>query len=135
MWQWWVFTTIHNCVSIFWFTTRKTKNPKMNFNGQPNMFFVKIIYCACDLLLKLDILNLLNILFCQMVRKMNLLPCSPFFQNFKTLKFLYDLVFHQVHLMNMYFHKNGYAFCYIKSLKSIVWFYAFLLISLKKIVV
>jgi hypothetical protein len=31
-----------------------------------------------------------------MVFKMNPLPCIPFLQNFKTLKFLYDLVFHQV---------------------------------------
>jgi len=32
-------------------------------------------------------------------------------QNLKTLKFLYDLVFHQVHPMNMYFHKKGHFFC------------------------
>jgi hypothetical protein len=30
----------------------------------------------------------------------------PFFQNLKTLKNLYVLNFHQVHPMNMYFHKN-----------------------------
>jgi hypothetical protein len=35
---------------------------------------------------------------------MNLLPYNSFFQNFKTLKFLFDLVFHQVHPMNMFFH-------------------------------
>jgi hypothetical protein len=33
-----------------------------------------------------------------------------FFQNFKTLKFLYDLVFHQVHSMNMHFHRRGHVF-------------------------
>jgi hypothetical protein len=38
---------------------------------------------------------------------MRLLPCSPFVQNFKTLKFLNDLVFHQFHPMNMYFHRRG----------------------------
>ncbi len=41
---------------------------------------------------------------------MNLLPCNPFIQNFKTLKFLNDLVFHQVHPMNMYFHRRGHVF-------------------------
>jgi hypothetical protein len=45
-----------------------------------------------------------------MVIKMNLLPYSHFFQNFKTLTFLYDLIFHQVHPMNMYFHKKGHVF-------------------------
>jgi hypothetical protein len=45
-----------------------------------------------------------------MVLKMNLLPCNPFFQNFKILKSLYDLVFHQVHPMNMYFHRRGHVF-------------------------
>ncbi len=33
---------------------------KMNFNGQPNMFFAKIFSCTCHLHLKLDILNPLN---------------------------------------------------------------------------
>ncbi len=81
----------------------------MSFNGQPNMFFGKIISCTCELHLKLDILNPLNIMFCQMVLKTSLLPCNPFFQNFKTLKFLYDLVFDQIHPMNMYFHKRGHV--------------------------
>jgi len=35
----------------------------MNFNGQPNMFFVMFISFICDLHLKLDILNPLNINF------------------------------------------------------------------------
>jgi hypothetical protein len=37
------------------------ENPKMCFNQQPNMFFGKIISYTCDLHLKLDILNPLNI--------------------------------------------------------------------------
>jgi len=37
-------------------------NPKMSFNKQPNIFFSKIISCTCDLHLKLDILNPLNII-------------------------------------------------------------------------
>jgi hypothetical protein len=84
--------------------------PKMGYNGQSNMFFGKIISYTCDLHLKLEILNPLNIIFCQMVNKMNLFLHNPFLQNFKTLKFLYNLVFHQVHLMNMYFHRRGHAF-------------------------
>jgi len=39
------------------------ENPKMSFNGQPNMFFGKIISYTYDLHLKLDILNPLNIFF------------------------------------------------------------------------
>jgi hypothetical protein len=37
--------------------------PKMSFNGQLNMFSGKIISYTCDLHLKLDILNPLNIIF------------------------------------------------------------------------
>jgi hypothetical protein len=37
---------------------------------------------------------------------MSLWPCSPFLQNFKTFKFLNNLIFHQVHPMNMYFHRR-----------------------------
>jgi hypothetical protein len=39
------------------------ENPKMSFNGQPNMFFGKIISYTCDLQLKLNILNPFNIFF------------------------------------------------------------------------
>jgi hypothetical protein len=39
------------------------KNPKMIFNGQPNVFFGMFISYRCDLHLKLDILNPLNIIF------------------------------------------------------------------------
>ncbi len=63
MWQWWVFIFIHNCIWIFLFIAKNAKNPKMSFNGQPNMFFGKIISCTCDLHLKLGILNPLNNFF------------------------------------------------------------------------
>jgi len=43
------------------------KNPKMSFNGQPNMFFGKIISFTCDLHLNLDNLNPFNIFLYQMV--------------------------------------------------------------------
>jgi hypothetical protein len=45
-----------------------------------------------------------------MVKKMSPLPCNLFVQNFKTLNFLNDLVFHQVHPMNMSFHRRGHVF-------------------------
>jgi hypothetical protein len=44
-------------------THKIPKNLKMNFNGQPNMFFGKIISYTCDFHLKLNILNPLNIMF------------------------------------------------------------------------
>jgi hypothetical protein len=110
MWWWWVFTFIHNCAWIFWFIARNEKIPKMSFSGQLNMFFGKIISCTCDLNFKLDILILLNINFWSNGLKMNPLPYNLFLQNFKTLKFLYNLIFDQVHLMNMYFHRRGHGF-------------------------
>jgi hypothetical protein len=45
-----------------------------------------------------------------MVLKMSSLPCSHFLQNFKTLKSLCDLIFHQVHSMHMYIHRRGHVF-------------------------
>jgi len=40
----------------------------MSFNGQPNMFLGKIISFTCDLHLKLDILNPLNIFFAKWLK-------------------------------------------------------------------
>jgi hypothetical protein len=75
------------------------------------MFFGKIFSCTCDLHFKPDILNALNTkYFYQMVFLKKPFPCSPFPQNLKTLKFLYNLVFHQVHIMNIYFHRKGHVF-------------------------
>jgi len=131
MWWWWFFTCIHNCVSIFWFITKNIGNPKMSFNRQLNMFFGKIIFFTCDLHLKLDILNPLNTMFCQMVKKMSPLFYNLFLQNFKSLKILYDLVFHQIHLMNVYFHRRGHVFVVQNiwnqsyDLKHSFWFYFF----------
>jgi len=59
------------------------------------MFLGKIIFYTCDLHLKLDILNPLDIIFWSNGLKKSLLPCNPFLPNFKTFKFLYDLVFHR----------------------------------------
>jgi hypothetical protein len=84
------------------------------------MFFGKIVSYTCDLHLKQNILKPLNISFGQIVEKISVLPCNYFFQIFKTLKFLYDLVSHQVHTMNVYFHRRGACFCCTKSLKSII---------------
>jgi hypothetical protein len=75
----------------------------MSFNGRPNMFFGKIISCTCDLHLKLNILNPLNIIFLSNGFKHESFAFNLFLQNFKTLKFLYDLIFHQV-------HRKGHAF-------------------------
>jgi hypothetical protein len=49
-----------------------------------------------------------------MVLKMNALPYNPFFQNFKTLKFLNDLVFHQVHPRTCTYIKGGMFLLYKK---------------------
>ncbi len=69
-----------------------------------------IISYTCELHQKLYILSPLNISFLSNGFLNESFPCNPFLQNFKTLKFLYDLVFHWVHQMNMYFHRRGHVF-------------------------
>jgi len=62
------------------------KNPKMGFNGQPNMFFGMFISFTCDLYLKLDILNPLNITFLSNGLKNESFALQPFrlkFQDFE----------------------------------------------------
>jgi len=44
-----------HCASIFWFTSRNVKNVKMNFYGEPKMFFCMIISYTYDMCLKLEI--------------------------------------------------------------------------------
>jgi len=65
----------------------------MSFNGQPNILFDNIISYTCDLQLKLNILNPLNINFYAKWLKNESFALQSFLQNLKTLKFLYDLVF------------------------------------------
>jgi hypothetical protein len=58
------------------------------------MFLSKIISYICDLHLKLDISKPLNTIFLFNGLKNESFALQPFFQNFKTLKFLFNLVFH-----------------------------------------
>ncbi len=88
----------------------------MSFDGQPNMFFGKIISCTCDLHLKLDILNLLNFFLVKWLKKWVLFLTTLSFNFSKLLKEIYNLIFHQVHFMNMYFHRKGHIF-----IVQIVW--------------
>jgi hypothetical protein len=58
----------------------------MSFNGQPNMFFSKIISSTCDVHLKLDILNPLTIIFLSNGLKDESFALQPFpskFQEFE----------------------------------------------------
>jgi len=86
------------------------KTPKWVSMDNQTCFFGMFISFTCDLHLKVNILNLLNIIFLSNGLKMSPLSCSFFLQNFKTSKFLNDLVFHQVHPMNMYFHRKRHVF-------------------------
>jgi len=63
----------------------------MSFNGQLNMFFGKIVSFIYALHITLEILNPLNIFLSNGLKKS---PLHPFKKNFKTLKFLYGLVFY-----------------------------------------
>jgi hypothetical protein len=93
---------------------KKSKKFKMSFNGQPNMFFDMFISFTCDLHLKLNILNLVNIFFYQMVLKMSPLLCNLFVQTFKTLKFLNGLVFHKFIQWTCIFIEEGMFLLYKK---------------------
>jgi hypothetical protein len=53
---------------------------------------------------------MLNIFFGPNVFLNESLALQPFPSKFKTLKFLHDLVFHQVHPMTMYFYRRGHVF-------------------------
>jgi hypothetical protein len=67
-------------------TQKILENPKMSSNGQPNMFFGKIISCTCDLHLKKNILNPLNIIVLSNGLKNDPFALQPFplkFQNFE----------------------------------------------------
>jgi hypothetical protein len=57
------------------------------------MFFDNIISYTCDLYLKLYILNQLNTILLSNGLKNESFTFYHFFQNFKILKLLYDLVF------------------------------------------
>jgi hypothetical protein len=73
------------------------------------MFFDKIVSYTCDICMELKILNKINIYNYPNALKKSLFPCNLFLENFKTLKFSYDLGFHQIHLKNMYLHKGKYV--------------------------
>jgi hypothetical protein len=52
----------------------------------------------------------IELLFLSNGLKNQYFTCNLFLQNFKTLTFLHDLAFHQIHPMNMHFHKMGHLF-------------------------
>ncbi len=65
---------------------KSSKNLKMSFNGQPNMFFGMFIFCTCDLHLNLIFLNPLNIMFLSNGLKNESFVLQPFplkFQGFE----------------------------------------------------
>jgi hypothetical protein len=62
------------------------ENPKMNINGQPNIFLAMFISCMGDLHLKLNIFNPLNIIFLSNGLKNESFNLQPFplkFQDFE----------------------------------------------------
>jgi hypothetical protein len=135
MWWWWVFTFIHNCVWIFWFiakNAKKCRNSKNEFQWITKHFFGKTFSYTCDLYFKLDILNPLNTIFLSNGVFQNPFLCSPFLHNLRTLKFLYNLFFHQVHVMNIYFHK-GAMFLFYKKIEINCMILCILFYSLKNI--
>jgi hypothetical protein len=82
----------------------------MDFNGQPNMFFGMFISFTCDQHLKLDILNLLNMIFLSSNGVLNeSFTLQPFLSKFQDFE-IFEWVFHQVHPMAMYFHRKGHVF-------------------------
>jgi len=86
------------------------KTPKMSFNGQLNMFFDKIISYTCDLHLKLYILKQLNIIILSNGLKNESFALYNFLSKFQDFEIFVWFGFHQVHSMNMYFHRRGHVF-------------------------
>jgi hypothetical protein len=96
------------------------------------MFFDKIVSYTCDICMELKILNKINIYNYPNALKKSLFPCNLFLENFKTLKFSYDLGFHQIHLKNMYLHKGKYVVLVHKIWKKLHDFKHSLLLFLKR---
>jgi hypothetical protein len=92
--------------------------PKMSFNEQPNMCF-DISY-ICDMHLKLNILNPLNIIFLSNGLKNESFLATLSFKISRLLKFLYNLVFHQVHLMNIKDQGTKFSILQITMCKVII---------------
>jgi hypothetical protein len=127
-----VFTFIDNCVWIFWFITKNIENPKKIQNKFQQI--TKHVFWQDNILhmwlapKARHFEPIEHNYFCQMVKILNPLLCNPFFQNFKTLKFVW-LGFHQVHPMNIYFHKWGHVFVVqkfeINCMTLCIFFYSF----------
>jgi hypothetical protein len=126
MWRWWVFTFIHNCVWIFWFLAKNAKTPKNSKNAF--QWTIKHVvwqefFLQYDLHFKFEPIE--HNSFVKWLKKSHF-PCSPFLRNLKTFKFLYNLVFHQVHIMNIYFHRRGmflsYNFFEMNCMTLCIWF-------------
>ncbi len=70
------------------------KNNQMNFNAQPYMFFGKIIFCKCDMHLKLNILNPVNISFLSKGFKNESFAFEHFSSKFKNFEIFVWIVFY-----------------------------------------
>jgi hypothetical protein len=105
------FTFIHNCVWIFLFIARNAKIP-INFKNEFQRITKHVFwqYFFLHMWLALQTKHFEPIEHNFFIKWLFPFPSSPFLQNLKTLKFLYNLVFHQVHLRNIYFHKKGHVF-------------------------
>jgi hypothetical protein len=116
MWRWWVVTFIHNCVWIFWFVTRNAKilkNSKNEFQWTTKHDFWQDFFLHMRPASQARHLKPIeNNVFVKWLKK-SPFPYSVFLQILKTLKFLYNLVFYQVHIMNIYFHRRGHVFIVI----------------------
>jgi hypothetical protein len=110
---WWVFTFRCNCVWIFWFATKNViffRNSKNEFQWTTKHVFWQDFSLHMWPTPQAKHFEPIEHFFCQMVKKKGPSPCNPFLQILKILKFLYNLVFHQVHIMNMYIHRRGHVF-------------------------
>ncbi len=124
---------IHNCV---WFVNaRIVENLKKSQNGfqwTTKHFFGKIISCTCDLHLKLHILNPLNIIFFINWFFKWVLCLATLFSKYQNFESFVWFGFSSSSSNEHVFSLKWACFCCTKSLKLIVWLYAFLLIFFKK---
>jgi len=81
----------------------------MGFENQLNMLFHIIISYTCDVHLKLEILNLMDIKKYPNYLLKESFPLQPFASKFQNFEIFMWFFFHQIDIMNMYLHKGKHV--------------------------
>jgi hypothetical protein len=114
MWWWWVFTFVHNCAWIFWLIVKNIEIPKNSQNEfqwtTKHVFWQNYFLHMWPTFEAKHFEHIEHNCFVKWLKTWVFFLATFFFRISKLLIFFYNLVFHQVHFMNMYFHRKGHAF-------------------------